>query len=400
MKPSSSAALFVVAITAVLAASPAAAQGMAPYASPIVYKETITTIVDAADTLSVWPLPGGTSLYRGFSSLAASSDGSAVAFRVCDLNYGGEGCRLLLVHGDGSALQDISAVFPPNIVNTTWGWGNLRINDDASKVFIRTQLDDSKSYIYEYQVAGGGTGLAVADWWWSSQFDWFDIDDDGSKFFVGKHDEGYDPIAGRNIRGLYWADHGSTRQQYVDIYADLPCNGSCNNLNMVTQLGGSADGSRAFFTWMSDYLGNAHPDNRTATWMSVLPHTVSRLTADDHYWVWDGDPRGVCDRTGNKALNQYRHRSGDPKITDLVDVATGTSTLLTWTTDLNPVKAFITPSGDHVMLSGVKGDAGSKQYLTLVDLEWGVERDTWSYHLPAVGGEVSRITNDDGSYFV
>jgi len=72
--------------------------------------------------------------------------------------------------------------------------------------------------------------------WWSNQFDWFDIDDDASRFFVGKYDQGYDPGADRHIRGLYWSDYGSTRQQYADIYDDLPCNGSCNNLNMAHQL--------------------------------------------------------------------------------------------------------------------------------------------------------------------
>jgi hypothetical protein len=384
----------------VLTASPAATQGMAPYSAQIEYKETITTIVDDQDTTTVWPLPGGTTLYRGFSTLAASGDGSKVVFRVCDLHSGGEGCRVLLANADGSSLEDISAIFPPNIVSTAWSWGNLRINDDGSKVFIRAQLDDGKSYICEYDVGTGGTGTATGDWWWSSQFDWFDIDDDASRFFVGKHDEGFDPIAGRNIRGLYWSDYGSTRLQYVDIYADLPCNGSCNNLNMVTQLGGSADGDRAFFTWMSDYLGNGHPDNRSAMWMSVLPHTVSKVTADDHYWVWEGDERGVCDQSGGKVLYQYRHLSGDPKITDLVDVATGTSTQLTWTTGLNPVNAFITRSGEYAMFSGEKGDVGAKQYLTLVDLDLGRERDTWSYHLPPVEREVSSSTNDDGSYFV
>jgi hypothetical protein len=134
--------------------------------------------------------------------------------------------------------------------------------------------------------------------------------------------------------------------------------------------------------------------------MSVLPHTVTKLTPDDHYWVWSGDERGVCDQTGSRVLYQYRHLPGDPKITDLVDVATGTSAQLTWTDDLNPVKAFITRSGDFAMFSGEKGDAGSNQYLTLVDLDHGLERDTWSYFLPPIEREVSAITNDDGTYFV
>ncbi len=383
-----------------LAAAPAAAQIMAPHAGPIVYKETITTLIDDDGTTAFWPLPAGTTLWREFSRVAASGDGSKVVFQVCDLNSGGEGCRLFLLGANGTGIQDISAIFTPDLVSTGWSWGNLRINDDGSKVFIKAQLNDGKAYIHRYTVATGVTDSAVNHWWCPSAFDWFAIDDDASRFFVGKFDEGYDVGLDRNIRGMYWANHDSTIVQYVDIYDDLPCNGSCNNLNMAAQLGGSADGNRAFFSWMSEYYGNGHPDNRSAQWVSTIGGAIAKLTADDHYWVWQGDWRGVTNHSGSSALYQYKHRSGDPKITDLVDVATGVSTELTWTTDLNPVNAFITRSGDFVMLSGKKGDAGNQHYLTMKDLEWDRNRDTWSYHLPPVGREVSNITNDDGTYFV
>ncbi len=387
-------------IVSVLATAPVAAQSMAPYPAQIEYKETVTTLIDDQGTLSVWPLPPGTTLWREFSRVAASGDGSKAVFQVCDLNSGGEGCRLFLIGAGGTGLEDISAIFTPDLVSTGWSWGNLRINDDASKVFIKAQLNDGKAYIHRYNVATGVTDLAVDHWWWPSAFDWFAIDDEASRFFVGKFDEGWDPMLGRNVRGMYWADHDSTIVQYVDIYEDLPCNGSCNNLNMASQLGGSADGNRAIFSWMSDYLGNGHPDNRSAQWVSTIGGAVAKLTVDDHYWVWQGDWRGVSDDSGSKALYQYRHRSGDPKITDLVDVSTGASTELSWTTDLNPVAAFITRSGDFVMLSGRKGDAGQQYYLTMKDLQRDRNRDTWSYHLPAVGREFSNITNDDGTYFI
>lgn len=392
--------LVVLTMVSVLAAAPVAAQSMAPYPAQIEYKETITTLIDDQGTTTLWPLPVGTTLWRGFSRVAASGDGSTVVFQVCDLNSGGEGCRLFLIGADGTGLQDISAIFTPNLVNTGWSWGNLRINDDASEVFIKAQLNDGKTYIHRYAVGTGVTNSAVDHWWWPSAFDWFGIDDNASRFFVGKFDEGYDVDLGRSVRGMYFADRDSTIVQYVDISDDLPCNGSCNNLNMAYQLGGCADGSRAFFSWMSDYLGNANHDNRSAQWVSTIGGAVAKLTTEDHYWVWQGDWRGVSNHNGSKALYQYRHRYGDPKITDLVDVATGASTELTWTTDLNPVHAFITRSGNFVMLSGEKGDAGQQFYLTMKDLLSDRNRDTWSYYLPPVGREVSNITNDDRTYFV
>ncbi len=389
----------VSAVIFVLAAAPAAAQSMAPYPAPIDYKQTITTLIDDQGTIALWPLPAGTTLWREFSRVAASGDGAKAVFQVCDLNTGGEGCRLFLIGANGTGFEDISAIFTPDLVSTGWSWGNLRINDDASKVFIKAQLNDGKAYIHRYDVGTGATTSAVNHWWWPSAFDWFAIDDDASRFFVGKFDQGWDPGLGRNVRGMYYADHDSTIAQYVDIY-DLPCNGSCNNLNMAYQVGGCADGGRAFFSWMSDYLGNGHPDNRSAQWVSTIGGAVAKVTADDHYWVWQGDWRGVSDHSGSKVLYQYRHLSGAPRITDLVDVATGASTELTWTTDLNPVTAFITRNGDFVMVSGKKGDAGQQHYLTMQDLQWDRNRDTWSYHLPPVGREVSNITNNDRTYFV
>ena len=384
----------------VLFATPVAAQVMAPYEASIVYKQIITTVVDDEDTLSIWPLPGGTSLWREFTNVAVSADGSKVTVRVCDRNSGGDGCRLLLADADGASLEDISAIFPPDIVATTWGWGNIRLDNDGSNAFIRAQLSDGKVYIYDYDVATGTVATAVNHWWWSSAWDWFDTDHAAARFFVGKIDEGYDPGLGRNIRGLYYADHGATPVQYVDIFADLPCNGTCNNLNFVRQLGGSPSGGRAFFRWQSDYYGNGHPDNRSATWVSELGGAVSRLTGNDHYWIWEGDWRGICDQAGTLALTQYRNLSGDPKITELVDVATGASAQLSWTDGFNPVEATLTASGDFVMISGEKGDAGALHYLTMIDLTTGLERDTWSYHLPPVGSEVSNIAADDGTYFV
>ncbi len=366
-----------------------AAQTMAGHQAPIIYKQTITPILVTSDIMG-WPVGFENDNWRYFGSVVAGADGSKLLFSAC-VNNASE-CRPFLVNPDGTGLEDIEAIFPSDLTSRWWGWGNLRLNDDGSRAYIKAQLNDGKVYIAFYPHGVGDPLWAVDKSWWASSFDWFTLTEDGSKLFVGKWD------AGGDVRGLYSADFGLGLSQYVDLDI-LPCDGSCNNLNFAKFLGNASGGGRAFFSWQSIYHGNVHPDNRSAMWFSNLDGSAQKLTTEDHAWVWDGDWRGVSNSGGTKALYHYIHAVDGPYELDVVDVATGASTAITWTSNANGFQSSITRSGNRVVVRGSRGDFGY-HYQTVFDVSHGTSRDTWSYHIPVVERGFSNLTADDRYYYV
>ncbi len=371
-----------------------ATNSQAQHAAPILFKQTISQIVLRNQVMG-WPAEHESSETRNFYSVFASANGAKVFFSVCE--YYENQCRLFVVNSDGSGLQNVSAIFPANLVSTWWGWGNMVIKDDGSEVFIETGLDDAKTYIQYYDTSSSVTGTAVSQWWWSSGFDWFTANSSASRLYTGKFDWGWSDGLGRNVRGLGYTDRNGLAVQYLDIFT-LPCFGLCNNLNALWFMGSSVQGDHSFFSWVSYYEGNSDPDNRSAAWHTTLAGPAQKLTAEDHLWVDGGSWRGVTTADGSSAVYQYRHRSGDPKEVHVVDVATGTERFVTSTTDLNPLTTFITRDGRYLFAQGSNGVYGY-HYNTLYDLQTGGVRDSWSYHIPWPIN-YSNVTADNRYYFV
>jgi hypothetical protein len=380
-----------------------AATGMAvaestSYPAPILYKQANTLILDKED-IKGWPADDPNSDYRQFTGVTVSADGSKVLFSACaDYTAIGTDCRPFVVDPDGTGLLDASAVFPPDIKSRSWGWGNMRINDDGSRFFVMAHRYESgvidERQVYYYDIPGGTAGRAETDGFAPPEAaDWFNINSTGSRFYHGKYDNG-------PAEGFWYTDFGGSKNLIFDV-STLPCDAGtqlCDHLNLAAFLGSSAQGDRTFFSWMSYYLSNGSPDNRSAMWFSDLSGNTQKLTGDDHSWVWSGDWRGVSNSDGTWALYARRHASGDPYQLYVVDVATGGEELVTWTSRTSTPASFMTRSGRYVFVAGESGDAGV-HYHTLIDLVSGGERDSWSYHLPT-SGNVSNITADDRYYYV
>ena len=366
-----------------------ASTSQAQYAAPIVYKQTISQIV-VRNQVAGWPTGWENSDWRYFNGVVASANGAKVFFSVCEYYSSPDECRPFVANSNGTGIQDVSAIFPANLVDTSWGWDNMVINDTGSEVFIRAQLDDGKVYIQYLDTSTLATGQAVTQAWWAGYFDWFTANSSASRLFTGKHDWG-------TSEGLAYIDRSGLAQKYLDIAA-LPTSGCCG-LNSLWYMGTSAQGNQSFFSWNHYYEFNADPDNRSAMWHTTLAGPAQKLTTENHLWIDEGDWRGVSTADGSTAVYQYRHRWGDPKEVHVVDVATGTERFVTSTTDLNPLNTFITRDGHYLFAEGGNGQYGH-HYKTLYDLQSGGARDSWSDHILLELRNYSNITADNRYYFV
>jgi hypothetical protein len=368
------------------------------YSTAIEHKQANTVILDRED-LKGWPADAPNSDDRQFTGVTVSGGGTKVLFSACAYyTASGTECRPFVVDSNGTGLQDGSAVFPADLVSRSWGWGNLRINDAGSRFFVKVQryeyLVINEMQVNYFDIPAGTVGRAQTDGFYPDGAWWFNINATGSRFYEGEYDNG-------PSEGFWYTNFGGSKTLIFDV-ASLPCDPAsilCDSLNLSAFLGSSAQNDRTFFSWTHKFLGNAHADNRAAMWVSDLSGNKHQLTSDEHYWVWEGDWRGVSNGAGTKALYGRVHTSGDPYQLFVVDVATGTEQLVTWSPSVSnyPV-TFMTRSGRYVFARGESGDAGF-HYHTLIDLSKGGERDTWSYYLPP-SWEVSNITNDDRYYYV
>ena len=369
-----------------------------PYSAPIVYKQANTIILDKED-IKGWPAgdPVQDSDDRQFTGVTVSADGSKILFSACAYYTAiGTDCRPFVVNSDGTGLQDASTIFPSDIVSRGWGWGNMRINDTGSRFFIQIHRYEwnviDETQVWYYDIPAGTVARAEADGFYPGNFDWFNINTDGSRFYHGKYDNG-------PAEGLWYTNSGGSKNLIFDVNT-LPCDPGtllCDHLNGLAFLGSSAQGDRNFFSWVDYFESNISPNNRVAMWTTDLLGNKQKLTSDDHYAVWVGDWRGTSNANGSTALYGRRHRQGDPYQLYSVDVATGSEKLITWTSDLNGMETFMTRSGRYVFAKGSSGDFGS-HYNTLFDLVKRKARDSWSYHIPG-SGAVSNITQDDRYYF-
>lgn len=399
-------------VSSLVAVSTSVAES-ASYLGPILFKQTNTRIIERNDVR--WIGVPEDYPYLRFGSIMSSLDGSRILFNVaCEFCPAGTGYsnRPFVADPTGANIQDVSDIFPSDLTSSWWGWGNMRINDDGSKIYIKAQRDVGyyglKS-LYYMELPSGMVSKAVSNDFGSSSFDWFTLNKDGSRLYLGKYDEGYDDTLQRYRRGLYYADLNGARNWYLDIF-DLPCNQQCSNLNMMTYMGNSLSGDHTFFAWSSGQAGNictGDDCNHNALWHTGLDGQATRLTPEEHYFVdtntlggwgpvgW----RGISSEHGDTVLYAYKHIKGDPLELHSVIRSTGAEERLTWTTSLNGFdEYFITPSGDNVFVRGTMGNAGGLHYHTLFDLQTGTTRDSWSYFLPRVNTMSNMV--QDRYYFV
>lgn len=122
------------------------------------------------------------------------------------------------------------------------------------------------------------------------------------------------------------------------------------------------------------------------------------LLGNEHYFIGDGDWRGICNAEGTQVIYRYKHEEGDPSKLAVVDVNFGTESVVGWTYGLNAFSSHMTRSGKYILVNGKYGDGGT-YYQTMIDLTTNTSRDTWSYHLPSRWRSTSNITEDDRYYF-
>ncbi len=368
----------------------------------IVHQQAVTKLLKRGDVR--WgELPD--SSYNYYKDVQVSAGGSKVLFAVgCASCDPGE-IRPFLMNPDGSDLQDHSGMLPDDITSPWDGWRNLAINDDASKIFFRASVetgyyDDHRIYVYDVDSSTRSLALNQQNIG-SLTSDWrFRIDETGSKVFLDKINDGYDDYLEKNREGLFYALTGGTKNWYLDVDT-LDCApppyGYCGYLNLFELLGVSVRNDRAFFRWDSNWTGNANGDPTTGFWYTGLDGNAVLLT-DEHVTISDGDVRGISNAEGSKAIYTYRHASPDILRLAVVDVPSGTESVVGWTSSLNGFSAHMTRSGRYILTKGAFGDYGT-YYQTMIDLQTGKSRDTWSYYLPTMGGSNSNITEDDRYYF-
>jgi len=367
------------------------------YPCGIQYRQAITKILKRGDI--TW---GGESddEYK-FGSVLVSADGSKVLLTgKCEYCSPAE-VRPFLFNPDGTGKQDLYSMLPADMPDRWSSWKNLIINDDASKIFFRAvkevgYYDDE--YLYIYNVASSTRQLAVNQKFGVFDSTWhFRINETGSRVYLDKYDGGYSSSLGRNMKGLFYADTGSTKQWYFDLYS-LPCNSECYNMNMFAFMGSSFLNDRAFFTWNSDYWSTDGSNQHKGLYHTGLDGNATRL-GEEHYYVdYGADWRGICNSEGTRVIYGYKHQSGDTLKLGVVNVPSGTETVVGWTSGLNGFDSHMTRSGRYILVKGEYGDYGT-YYQTMVDLTAGASRDTWSYFLPTQWGSTSNVTEDDRYYF-
>ena len=370
------------------------------YTAPIEYRVDLTQIVDR-DAV-VWDAENAR--WHDFRDVQVSADGSTVLFNVtCEFCAPGTGHanRPFVVAPDGTGLRDISDLYPPDIVSAWWSWGSLRINDDATELFLRIQRDIGyygEHHWYAYDLLSGQRSDAI-----QNPFRYLEgsIDAAGSKFFFSPYNAGWSESLQRQRKGLFYAERGGAEQQIVDVIELActidDCSARWDATNVMSFVGNSAEGEHVFFAWSDAFAG----ENSWEIYHINLGGNLFPLTGSRHYAV-DRNliRRGFCTEDGSLALYKYRHRQGDPLTLSVVDVITGAEQPLTSTTDLNGFSSFITRSGRFVYVSGDSGSAHAWHYRTLFDLAQGTQRDTDSYHLPRDIAAVSNITADDSTYYL
>lgn len=384
---------------------------LTPYPGSILFKQTNTLIIERDDVK--WEGVPEIDWYLAFSSIMSSLDGSRILFNAkcefCSEAEAGYRNRPFVADAMGENIQDVSDIFPSDLANSWSGWRYMRINDNGNRIFIKAARNDGSYYgtysLYYMDLSTGEVQKSVSN---DFNSDWYTINKDGSRLYLGEYDEGYIDVLGRKRRGLYYANLGGAMTNYLDLFNEtppLPCTDQCLNLNMMTYMGSSLTGDHTFFKWDSGYAVFCLEEDcplEEALWHTGMDGQATRVTPGDHYYVDNnshGGWRGISTESGESVVYAYEHLKGDPLELYAVNRANEMEQLLTWTTSGNGYdEYFITPSGRYVFLRGTMGNSGGLHYHTLFDQNLGTARDSWSYYLPRVVSMSNMV--QDRYYFV
>jgi hypothetical protein len=363
------------------------------WGAPIQYKQTMTKILDETQCRG-WPAEYE-NYGRFFDMLADSADGSRIGFQVKakigDTTY----VHTYAANADGTGWMDLTGGLPGDVNPGTATF--LKLDPKGERLFFRAPTIGTDTNVYYFNLATQGCSFAVtpkagqtyalhnSDF--RKPYSLTVIGDQLSLYF--KHDEGYDPVAERNNRGIYTAMLGGQAAKVMDI-DQLP---GIKELNFLKFLGSGAQANQVLFTWNQDYY------NPPATGMYRIAGPT-RIPNEVHDYVWDAQDlySQLIGADGTKAL--YYIQGPEPKQLYLVDLATGAKTFINETGDLNGYFApTISPSGNYAFF----GTIGHKY--TRHNLLTGDQRDTWAYWFTEsswVSSKylVSDITADDRYYFL
>ncbi len=369
------------------------------YEKDIVYQGAITKLLKRGDIN--WS--GEDDSDYNFRDVVVNARGTKVLFTVscrwCDTAE----TRVFLMNTDGSGLEELSGMIPQDMRSPYDGWSNLRINDDGSKIFFKTYIetgyyDDVRIFVYDVESESLSLAVNQNDF---NSLDCFGINEDGSHVFVKGFDNDDD---GTVIKGLFYAQTLATRTWYFDICSlpnVLECSHSWFSNSFLKSMGVSPQNNFVFFRWDSDYYNSDGSSVHDGLWCAGLDGSAS-LLSEAHYSINEFDWRGVCDTEGTKVAYEYLHDYDVDNTRELavIDVATGDQTVVGWTSQAS-FDYHMTRSGGYILANGTYGDEG-QYYQTMIDLESGTSRDTWSDYISNLSnamGYTSNITEDDRYYF-
>jgi hypothetical protein len=370
-------------IAAVLLAFAIASSAYGAYLAPIEYRQTMTVIMRDTD-VNDW-LP---TYARHFEEIVTSAGSTNIAFLVRLDGY--KDRRLYLADYDGRNLTDLSSHLPPGInINNVY---NLRFSGDGSRLFFFGNYGADVIYC-DVLTVNHSCSTAFAGPIYGDGREPFSVDNHGTKLYF-KHDTGWDDVAKKYRRGLFWASVGYSLPVELMNIDRLP---GSQNTNLLRYLGSSEQGT-LLFTWLNT---DSPAPAQTSMYKVGLDSGLSLMPDEKRQYVWDAqDLRNrLIDFNGYSAL--YASGTyGQPQELYLLYLWYGTKELILKTTDGNGFHGgpALSPTGSIALVKTI----GYNQ--TRINLHGMSTRDTsshWFGEAGCSGGElVSDITGTDRYYYL
>jgi hypothetical protein len=356
------------------------------YNAPIDYRQTMTIVIREADVDDWSPVDA-----RYFEEVATSPDGYQIAFLAHLSSYPGKAKHLYLANGNGSGLVDLTDHLPEgiNVDNVYY----LRFSGNGSKLFFFGNYGADVIYC-DTVTANKSCSSAFAGPIYGDPREPFSVNNGGTRLYF-KHDTGWDDVAKKYRRGLFWAGIGYPAVELMNI-DELP---GSQNMNLLRYLGSSEKGT-LLFTWVNT---DSPAPAQTSMYEVGIGDLPSRMPQDEsHTWVWDAqDLRNrLIDINGNWALYAYVPLSGQPQELYRLNLRYGTKWLILTTTDGNGFHGgpALSPTGSIALVKTI----GYNQ--TRIDLADMATRDTstqWFTEAGCSGAErISDIATYDRYYFM
>lgn len=346
-----------------------------PFPAPLEYQQTMTKIFSEEDVQG-WP-EEYPEQERGFSGITVSKDGSKIGFYVY-MCWGSCYYRLYHANTDGTGLTDVTSLMGEI---PQWEWGKLKMNNDGSRFFVGKiivqYIDTATNDIYPVFTNDGG---------WDADNPYF-INYTGSRayFYNGKNEES----------ALKYVDIGSGSYVPMMGLGQLPCETQCGYIeNYIRVLGVSAFDDRFVFKWVTVYDGEPA---QSAMWYVYPGQNPVRMPDEEHDDIWYVQNLLKPVVSGDGTLAVYHEYEDTVSKTYLANLTTGEKRLVSET--YPDFYVTLSHSGKKLRLGG------TNHYLTIVDTTTLEKRDTGSYYFqPSTcnnsGYSSSQITEDDRYYYM